>query len=155
MRDWLNMSSVFLDTNFFLDVFDASRERHPKAKEALEKFLAEDMELYTSSDIISTISYFLQKRLDVQTTVNTIDYIVQRVSVLVANNQDFITLNKSILELLEIDTTLNLDYEDCMQLFLAHKYGVKRLLTSDNRFCQKVIEKYSVEIVGLDTVWLD
>ncbi|MEA2028784.1 MAG: type II toxin-antitoxin system VapC family toxin [Campylobacterota bacterium] len=146
------MSSVFLDTNFFLDIFDASRERHPKAKEALEKFLAEDMELYTGSDILSTISYFLQKRLDIQTTVNTIEYIVQRVSILVANNQDFITLNQNILKLLETDTTLNLDYEDCMQLFLAHKYGVERLLTSDNRFCQKLIEQYSVEIINLESI---
>lgn len=144
-----------MDTNFFLDIFDISRKRHLKAKEALEKFLANDTQLYTSSDIISTISYFLQKRLDIQTTVATIDYIVQKVSILVANNQDFIILNKSILELLKTDTTLNLDYEDCMQLFLAHKYSVEQLLTSDTKFCQKAIEKYGVKIVELDTLWLD
>jgi len=146
------MSSLFLDTNFFLDIFDASRDRHPKAKEVLEHFLHNNTALYTSSDIIATISYFLQKRLDIQSCVTTIDYIVQRVTVLTANNQDFIELNKNILELLKRDATLTIDYEDCMQLFLAHKYGVERLLTSDNRFCQRVVEEYSVEVVGLDGV---
>lgn len=152
MRDSPNMSSVFLDTNFFLDIFDASRQRHPKAKAALEHLLQNDTALFTSADIIATISYFLQKRLDTQNCVTTIDYIVQRVTVLTANNQDFIELNKNILELLKTDATLNIDYEDCMQLFLAHKYEIEKLLTSDNRFCQRVVEEYSVEVVGLDGV---
>ena len=81
-RDLHDMNSIFLDTNFFLDIFDSKRERYPKAKQTLEQFLANDTKLYTSSDIISTISYFLQKKLDLKACVVNIDLIVQEVTVL-------------------------------------------------------------------------
>ncbi len=144
------MSSVFLDTNFFLDIFDASRQRHPKSKEVLEHLLQTNAALYTSCDIIATISYFLQKQLDMKSCVTTIDYIVKRVTVLSADNHDLITLNENILSILEEDQTLKIDYEDCMQLYLAHKHGVEKILTSDKNFCQRVLERYSVEVVNLD-----
>jgi len=144
------MNSIFLDTNFFLDVFDAKRERHPRAKEVLELFLSRDVKLYTSSDIISTISYFLQKKLDLKNAVTNIDFIVQQVVVLVADNEDFVKLSQTILAELEINSNLNIDYEDCMQLFLAHKHGVENILTSDKRFCQGIEGHYFVNILGLE-----
>ena len=152
MKDWLDMNSIFLDTNFFLDVFDAKRERHPKAKRALEILLDDGVELYTSSDIISTISYFLQKKLDLKNSVKNIGFIVQKITILVADNGDFIALNQMILEQLEEESTLNIDYEDCMQLFLAHKYTITNILTSDKRFCKGMRERYSVKLIGLDDI---
>ena len=144
------MNNIFLDTNFFLDVFDAKRERHAKAKEVLELFLANDVELYTSSDIISTISYFLQKKLDLKSSVINIGFIVQQVTVLVADNEDFITLNQMILEELEANSDLNIDYEDCMQLFLANKHQVQNILTSDKSFCKGIAGHYFVNIMSLE-----
>ena len=144
------MNNIFLDTNFFLDVFDAKRERHAKAKEVLELFLANNVELYTSSDIISTISYFLQKKLDLKSSVINIGFIVQQVTVLVADNEDFITLNQMILEELEANSDLNIDYEDCMQLFLANKYQVQNILTSDKSFCKGIAGYYFVNIMSLE-----
>jgi len=144
------MNSIFLDTNFFLDVFDAKRERHAKAKEVLELFLANDVKLYTSSDIISTLSYFLQKKLDLKSAVINIDFIVQQVVVLVADNEDFIKLNQTILGELEANSDLNIDYEDCMQLFLANKHNVETILTSDKRFCQGIEGHYFGNILGLE-----
>ena len=89
-------------------------ERHPKAKEVLE--------LYTSSNIINTISYFLQKKLDLKNSIINISFIIQQVTVLVADNENFIQLNQIILEELEENSKLNIAYEDCMQLFLANKH---------------------------------
>jgi predicted nucleic acid-binding protein len=155
MKDFLDMSSVFLDTNFFLDVFDTKRERHNQAKEVLNSFLDNDMELYTSSDIISTISYFLQKKLNLKSTVINIDFIVQQVSILVATNEDFMELNKMILEKIEEDNSLKIDYEDCMQLFLANKHKVKNILTSDKGFCKGVKQEYDILIVALDDALVD
>lgn len=146
------MNSIFLDTNFFLDIFDTQRERHPKAKRALEILLENDVALYTSSDIISTISYFLQKKLDLKNSVMNIDFIVQKVTILVADNADFIALNQMILQQLEEDAHLNVDYEDCKQLFLAHKYAIEHTLTSDKRFCKGIKEHYPVKIIGLDDI---
>jgi len=106
--------------------------------------------LYTSSDIISTISYFLQKNLDLKNTVINIDFIVQQVNILVASNEDFMELNKMILEKIEEDSTLKIDYEDCMQLFLAQKHKIKNMLTSDKKFCKGIKQKYDILVVSLD-----
>ncbi len=144
------MNSIFLDTNFFLDIFDAKRERHPKSKLLLEKFLNTDTKLSTSSDIISTISYFLQKKLDLKTCVENIDFIVQEVTILSSVNSDFITLNQLMMEKIQKDSTLNIDYEDCMQLYLANKYSCDCMLTSDKNFCKGIKEGFGVEVVDLD-----
>lgn len=144
------MNSVFLDTNFFLDVFDSKRERHSKAKQILEQFLDMDIKLYTSSDIISTISYFLQKKLDLKACVVNIDFIVQEISTLSAENSDFIALNQLILEKIEKDASLNIDYEDCMQMYLAHKFECHAMLTSDKHFCKGIKEAFCVEVIDLD-----
>ena len=149
------MSSVFLDTNFFLDVFDKKRERHNQAKEVLNSFLDNDVALYSSSDIISTISYFLQKKLDLKSTVINIDFIVQQVSILVATNEDFMELNKMILQKIEEDNSLKIDYEDCMQLFLANKHNVKNMLTSDKSFCKGIKEEYAILVISLDDALVD
>ena len=144
------MNSVFLDTNFFLDIFEVKRERHPKAKKVLESFLDNDVELYTSSDIISTISYFLQKNLDLKTSVVNIEFVVQKVIVLSCTNDDFIILNALILNQIELNKKLKIDYEDCMQFYLANKHGVKSMLTSDKRFCEGIGKDFNVDVVNLD-----
>lgn len=150
MKDSHDMNSIFLDTNFFLDIFDTKRKRHFKAKEVLELFLENDVELYTSSDIISTISYFLQKKLDLKSSVTNIDFIVQQVVILLADNEDFIKLNQIIFEKIEEDSDLNIDYEDCMQLFLANKHEVENILTSDKNFCKGIEGNYFVNILSLE-----
>ncbi len=144
------MNSIFLDTNFFLDIFDSKRERHPKAKKVLELFLENNVDLYSSSDVISTISYFLQKKLDLKNSVTNIGFIVQQVMILSVDNDDFIQLNQIILQKLEMHSDLNIDYEDCMQLFLADKHNIENVLTSDKRFCKGIEGDYSVNIVALD-----
>ena len=149
------MNSIFLDTDFFLDIFDKKRERHLKATEVLKLFLSNSVELYTSSDIISTISYFLQKKLDLKNSVTHIDFIVQEVIILVADNEDFITLNQIILQELEDNIDLNIDYEDCMQLFLANKHQVQNILTSDKRFCEGIAENYFLNIISLEDCLTD
>jgi predicted nucleic acid-binding protein len=144
------MNSVFLDTNFFLDIFEIKRERHTKAKKVLETFLDNDIQLYTSSDIISTISYFLQKKLDLKTSVVNIEFVVQKVIVFSCTNDDFIELNALILNQIEVNEKLKIDYEDCMQFYLANKHGVKLMLTSDKRFCEGIGENFNVTVVNLD-----
>ena len=39
---------------------------------------------------------------------------------------------------MEEDSDLNIDYEDCMQLFLANKHNVKNMLASDKSFCKGI-----------------
>ncbi len=143
------MNSVFLDTNFFLDIFDIKRERHTQAKSCLMSFLDHNIRLYTSSDIISTISYFLQKKLDLEGCVRNIEFIVQEVTVLSADNSDFVALNNSMMQTLK-EHHLKIDYEDCMQLYLADKNRCGYILTSDNHFCQAIKKQFSVKVISLD-----
>ena len=146
------MNSLFLDTKFFLDILETSRERHEQAKKILNSLVENEVKLYTSSDIISTVSYFLQKRLKLKTCIKQIDSIVKEVGVLSANSEDFIALNAHILDTLKEDDTLNIDYEDCMQLYLSNKYSCEYILTSDKKFCRGMEKEYSVKIVNLDEV---
>ena len=118
-------------------------------------FLDNDMILYTSSDIISTVSYFLQKKLNLKTTVINIDFIVQQVNILVPSNEDFMHLNKMILEKIEENSSLKINHEDCIQLFLAHKYKVKNMLTSDKSFCKGIKQEYDILVVDLDNMLVD
>ena len=143
------MNSLFLDTNFFLDILDKSRQRHSQANNILIKLLENSVSLYTSSDIISTISYFLQKRLSIKDTVLNIGYIVKSVQVLSSTNQDFLELNRLILKNY---TDSKIDYEDCMQLFLANKYKIDAILTSDKRFCEGFIKLFNVRLLSLDDI---
>ncbi|HFS82526.1 MAG TPA: PIN domain-containing protein [Epsilonproteobacteria bacterium] len=143
------MTKIFLDTNFFLDILDSSRKRHQQAQKCLNYFLNDSIKLYTSSDIISTVSYFLQKNLTMSEVIRNIDFIVQEITVLSGNNDDFIMLNQLIASKLE-ERSLNIDYEDCMQLYLADKYECDTMLTSDKRFCQGIDELFDVKIYGLD-----
>ncbi len=143
------MTKVFLDTNFFLDILDVSRERHQQAQMCLNYFLESGIKLYTSSDIISTISYFLQKRLAINEVVRNIDFIVQEITVLSGDNNDFIALNQLILESLK-KNNLKIDYEDCMQLYLADKQGCDTVLTSDKHFCWGLSELFNVKIFSLE-----
>jgi len=143
------MNSIFLDTNFFLDIFDVKRARHTKAKACLVSLLDQNIVLYTSSDIISTISYFLQKELSLEACVRNIGFIVDEVTVLSADNSDFAALNNSIMEKLK-EHNLKIDYEDCMQMYLAHKNNCQYLLTSDKRFCQEIKKEFSIEVIDLE-----
>ncbi len=147
MKDCLNMSSFFFDTNFFLDILDKSRDRHSQANKALSLLIEKDEDLFTSSDIISTISYFLQKRLGIKETVLNIDYIVENVNILSSTKEDFLELNRIILK---NSNNLKIDYEDCMQLYLANRYKVEAILTSDKTFCGGLHQLFSVEILYLD-----
>ena len=144
------MNSVFLDANFFLDVIDAKCERHVRAKEALERLLSEGVELYTSSDIIATVSCFLQKKLDLKNAVIHVDVIVRQVEVLAADNADFVRLNQILLNEIEKNRKLQADCEDCMQLFLADKHQVQNILTSDKKFCAGMADRFFVNVVGLE-----
>ena len=143
------MNSVFLDTNFFLDILDKSRPRHNLANSVLEKLIEKNIQLYTSSDIISTISYFLQKRLGIKETVLNIGYIVESVVVLSSTNSDFLELNRMILKHNENG---KIDYEDCMQLYLANKHKIDAILTSDKSFCEGLIKLFNIDILSLDEI---
>jgi len=117
---------LFLDTNIVIDIIDEARTHHAKAKETLIKIIQNDIEVYVSEDMISTVYYILR------------------------GNPKVLLFFKSILkewrvvpfgnDVIEDAIVLCLknggDLEDTMQCLCAQKHGCSLLLTNDQSFAQ-------------------
>ena len=141
------MNKYFLDTNFFLDVADSKRQRHSLAADCFRRLLKQESRLFTSSDILTTVAYFVQKHENLAQCLNVMDMIANEVEIVCANNSDFLKLNL----ILQSGNSKN-DYEDALQLYLADKSDCDYLITSDNKFCQYLREVFTLKVIGLSDV---
>ena len=141
------MNKYFLDTNFFLDVADSKRERHPLAADCFRRLLEQESMLFTSSDILTTVAYFVQKHENLAQCLNVMDMIANEVEIVCASNSDFLKLNL----ILQSGNSKN-DYEDALQFYLADKSDCDYLITSDNKFCQHLREAFTLKVIGLSDV---
>nr|CAA6827565.1 MAG: Unknown protein [uncultured Thiotrichaceae bacterium] len=141
------MNKYFLDTNFFLDVVDNKRQRHALAADCLRRLLEQKNRLFTSSDILTTVAYFVQKHEDLERCLTVMDMIANEVEIVCADNNDCLEINR----ILQRGNSKN-DYEDALQLYLADKSGCNFLITSDNKFCQHLRETFAPEVIGLADV---
>ena len=141
------MNKYFLDTNFFLDVADSKRERHLLAADCFRRLLEQESRLFTSSDILTTVAYFVQKHENLAQCLNVMDMIANEVEIVCASNSDFLKLNL----ILQSGNSKN-DYEDALQLYLADKSDCDYLITSDNKFCEHLREAFTLKVIGLSDV---
>ena len=139
------MNKYFLDANFLLDVSDVARPRHGKAFACLTKLLSGNGMLCTSSDILTTIAYFVQKQNGIERCLEVMEMIASEVEILCADNQDILKLNR----LLHASGKKN-DYEDALQFYLADKHGCSHLVTSDVKFCQHLRDTFTPSVIGLE-----
>lgn len=139
------MNKYFLDTNFFLDVSDSARKRHAAAVACFNGLLEGDATLCTSSDILTTVAYFVQKHEDLARCLDVMEMIANEVEIVCADNQDFLKLNRILRDL-----TGKHDYEDALQFYLADKSGCSHLVTSDVKFCQGLREVFRPLVMGLE-----
>lgn len=147
MSDCQNMNKYFLDTNFFLDVADSKHQRHLLAADCFRRLLEQENRLFTSSDILTTVAYFVQKHENLEQCLKVMDMIASEVEIVCATNNDFLKLN----HILQTENSKN-DYEDALQFYLADKSECHYLITSDNKFCEHLREVFTTEIIGLSTV---
>ena len=77
-------------------------------------------------------------------TVLNIDYIVESVEVISSTNSDFLELNRMILN---HSINSKIDYEDCMQLYLANKYNIDNISTTDKSFCEGLVKLFEIDIL--------
>ncbi|MHB1645196.1 MAG: type II toxin-antitoxin system VapC family toxin [bacterium] len=132
------MSKIFIDANVLIDNFDGEREFHVQSYEALNYAIRENINIYTSSDIITTIYYVLKKRFP-----DVIEYI-KKLSVICNivgfNNND---LNKAVY-LIETDMNNTFkDLEDTIQYVIAKKINCDLIISNDKNFPQKDIKVLS------------
>ena len=54
--------------------------------------------------------------------------------------------------ILRHNTNSKIDYEDCMQLYLANKHKMDAILTSDKSFCEGLAWLFVVDVISLGEI---
>ena len=126
---------VFLDANIIADIYDASRPSYVHSYKALDTLFAdENMSLFTSCDIITTLYYILSKRdkkvaldaiMEVNAWCEVIDFAndeIQECCMLMKNNAKY------------------KDLEDTIQYVMAKKMDCDLILSNDKGFMSEEIK---------------
>lgn len=130
---------IFVDTNYFLRLLLKDvKKQHQQAKELFLKGAEGKTKLFTSTIVVFEIywvlsSFYQRKKEEITEVLEK----VFQLGFIKINNKDM--LQKA----LEIYKTTNLDLEDCYNLSLVKKKGIKEFKTFD-----KNLEKYFLKRVG-------
>jgi predicted nucleic acid-binding protein len=128
------MKKVFLDTNIILDILDAKRLNHIKAKELLQSLILSDIQIVISEDMLSTIYYICK---DKKAVLEFFEVIYEE--------WDILCFGKSVvLEAIEISKKENNDFEDTLQCICAKNSGCDAIYTNDKRFVECGIDIVSL-----------
>ncbi len=135
------MNKVFLDANVLIDLSSKDRKYSYYSIKAVKYLLSNGVNLYTSSDIITTVYYVLVKHTrNSKLSLQAIKEINSYVILIDFSNDE---IEKSI-ELMENDKNFK-DLEDTLQYVLAKKEGCELILSNDKNFYSPDIEKLSTK----------
>jgi hypothetical protein len=130
---------VFLDANIFLDNEDNTRDLEQNSLKVLSYLIENDIKLYTSCDLITTIYYILSKK-DKQKALDAVERINQFCRIIeFSNNEVFQTC-----QLMKENENYK-DLEDTIQYILAKKEGCDLILSNDKNFVSEDIELLSTK----------
>jgi predicted nucleic acid-binding protein len=131
---------VFLDANVLIDAYDMTRPLSAFSKQALTTLLGyEEVELYTSCDIITTI-YYLRVKQDREKALDDIIQINSFCKIIEFGNLEVIKSCKLIKENRKYK-----DLEDTLQFVMAQKVGADLILSNDQAFVSEAIELMSTK----------
>jgi predicted nucleic acid-binding protein len=131
---------VFLDANVLIDAYDMTRPLSAFSKQALTTLLGyEEVELYTSCDIITTI-YYLRVKQDREKALDDIIQINSFCKIIEFGNLEVIKSCKLIKENRKFK-----DLEDTLQFVMAQKVGADLILSNDQAFVSEAIELMSTK----------
>lgn len=125
----MNYKKVFLDANIILDMYDGNRPFHQESSEAISILLQqEDVDIFTSCDIITTLYYVLSKKgkteaLDSILDVNELCSIIEFGNTEIEESCKLMKQNKNYTDL-----------EDTIQYVMAKKAGCDLILSNDKGF---------------------
>ena len=120
---------VFLDANICLDLLDSSRKNHQTSKEWYIENKDKDIELYFSSDFITTIFYILteKRKFEPKKVLEILNLFMAEIDVCYINHLDFLNAKNDMFEL-EFN-----DFEDLFVLNSAFRIGCKQFITNDKK----------------------
>ncbi len=136
----MNIKKIFVDANVIIDTFDETRKESDKSVKTIRYLLSqEEIELYTSCDLITTVYYVLRKKYGKEALYNIEDalYVYNLIPFSNYEVQQAISIMKE-------DTNFK-DLEDTLQYVLAKKEGCDLILTNDKNF-------YSPDIKTISTL---
>ena len=130
----MNIKRIFVDGNIIIDIFDKNRPNFQKSTKTINKCIDRDIELYTSSDLITTIYYVLSKK-DKKKALESIKLVSQLFILIPFSNEE---LNQAINLMTKYKKFK--DLEDTLQYVLAKEMECDLILTNDRDFYSPDIE---------------
>ena len=130
---------LFFDANILLDMIDTDRGNVTSARQLVRTALMQEIELYTSCDILSNIYYVARRKLDKATLIGEMLRLLE------------------IFEIIEIDKSMAvralrdnqadpvLDFEDLLQRSSAQRVQCDLIITNDKRFVAGTIPHVSLK----------
>ena len=134
----MNIKKVFVDANVIIDTFDESRKEHNTSIKAIEYLLSkEEIELYTSCDLITTVYYVLKKKSGKE-SIYDIESALDIYNLIPFSNYEI----KEAINLMQKNKNFK-DLEDTLQYVLAKKEGCDLILSNDKEFYSPDIQIFT------------
>ncbi len=132
-------SKIFFDANIIADIFDSKRASHVFSLNTHAYIIDNNIELFTSCDIITTV-YYIESKHDKQNALDKVSNINQTLKIIEFSNKE---VNQTC-TLMREDNDYK-DLEDTMQYILAQKVGCDLIISNDKNFISKDIDIMSSE----------
>ena len=128
---------IFLDANILLDYADKNRTFHEVSTKCIKYCLEQNLDLYTSCDLITTIYYVVSKKNKTK-ALEEVQRINNFCNVIEFSNNDI----KQTCDLMLEDSDYK-DLEDTVQYLLAQKCQCDLIVSNDENFVSKSIKLIS------------
>ena len=119
---------VFIDANIFIDSNDETRLSYKESYKIIPYLISNNIEIYTSCDLITTIYYILSKKSKTN-ALNGIEQINKICKVIEFSNKEI----SQTCKLMKEDSNYK-DLEDTLQCVLAKKLGCEIILSNEKNF---------------------
>lgn len=126
------MTSIYVDTNVFVDLFDATRPFAQGSFDFVKQALKEGHVLHINSDTVSNAFYIISKtkRYTPDKTISIFEKNVLLFNIVAAEQHDIM----QAISLCKDPATAFSDYEDTLQYVCAKKIGASAIVTNDRDF---------------------
>ncbi len=130
---------VFCDANVLIDICDLKRPNYEQSYKLVSYLLKNDVKIYTSCDLITTIYYILSKQ-DKQKALSNIEDINKMCTIIEFSNKEVLQTCKLMKENHKFK-----DLEDTLQYILAKKQKCDLIISNDKNFASEDIKVLTSE----------
>lgn len=142
------LNRVYVDTNIFIDLLDATRPFAKDTSNIIRKMLTNGTLLYINSDTVTNTFYVLSKQKK-YTQKELLGLMSKMVSIFMIVPVEYKDVTDTI-TLCKDENTAFEDYEDALQYICAKKSDAALILTNDQGFISKDIKVKSTNALSLD-----